>query len=307
MATFVEAIIASTTTEIRGWTADFTDDLPTGITVTSGTATHVPPSGSAQTPTISTTTPNVTATLAAGLVVGLHYILIQATLSNGEKSEVRIAFQVADTSLAARAGMAAIISDLRGMTDTGPNDYAVGGATYWSDKQLQDMLDRRRTNLRFVQLRDRPDYTNGTVIYKDFSMPVAHVESGTALEVVDYLGSAIGTALYSFDANQSLVSFASDQAGSAVYCNAHAYHLNTVAADVWRRKAAHYAAAYDISTDNHNLRRSQLIAQCKAAAEMYENMDGPNNISMERWDTSATASGSSGAEPDHHKRFMGGW
>jgi len=43
MATYKEATIQQSTGEIRKWTFDYTDDLPSGATVASGTATHTPP------------------------------------------------------------------------------------------------------------------------------------------------------------------------------------------------------------------------------------------------------------------------
>lgn len=54
------------TGEIRTYTIDYTDDLPTGGTVSSGTATHTPPSGSASTVTVSVSSPYVYDWLQSG-------------------------------------------------------------------------------------------------------------------------------------------------------------------------------------------------------------------------------------------------
>jgi hypothetical protein len=76
--------------EIRAWDIDFTDDLKTAVTVSSATATHTPPSGTAATPTVAVSSPVVTVTLGPLSVTGTHYLDIDSTLSDGEISSVRL-------------------------------------------------------------------------------------------------------------------------------------------------------------------------------------------------------------------------
>lgn len=79
----------------RIWDFDFTPDLRTGVTVSSATATHVPPSGSASTPTVGSISANVVpVTLGSLTVLGTHTLEVLATLSDGEKSSIRIQFEV---------------------------------------------------------------------------------------------------------------------------------------------------------------------------------------------------------------------
>jgi hypothetical protein len=79
--------------EIRKWDFDFSADLGSGVTVSSATATHTPPSGVASTPTVGAITGGVVpVTLGPLLVVGSHIVSVVATLNNGEKSEIRLAF-----------------------------------------------------------------------------------------------------------------------------------------------------------------------------------------------------------------------
>jgi hypothetical protein len=90
MATVQKATIKQSYGEKRQWDFDFNPDLSTGVTVSSATATHTPPSGTAVTPTVGT--------IAAGIVPvrldditqapGAHELRCLATLSNGEKSEI---------------------------------------------------------------------------------------------------------------------------------------------------------------------------------------------------------------------------
>ncbi len=288
MATFDNANIQMTPYEVRLWTADFTDDLPSAVTVTTGAATHVPPYGAAATPTVTASSPYVSAQLGTGLILGNHALDILATFSNGEKSAVRIAFTVVYASATVREGMTPIIDDLRAATDTSPGDYAVANVPYWTDKQLQDVLDRFRKDRKYMPTEPNAEYANSVYTYNEYHIPAQCVEGGTALTMQDGVGNAYGTALYTFDYQRSMVTFAANMIGSVVNASWHEYDLNRAAAHVWRRKASHYSSAYDLSTDNHNLRRSQLIRHCLDMAQIYETYGGPNSIYLARTDTNAS-------------------
>lgn len=97
MANIVTSNKKQSLAEIRQWDFDFTDDLLTGVTVSSATATHIPPSGTVGTVVVGTIVADVVPvklTINATLVTGTHYLTCLATLSNGEKSELRVAFGV---------------------------------------------------------------------------------------------------------------------------------------------------------------------------------------------------------------------
>lgn len=81
--------------EIRQWDLDFTDDLSDGVTVASATAVHTPPSGIASVPVVGAILDNVVPVKLGPLTVtGVHLLTVTATLSNGEKSEVRLQIPV---------------------------------------------------------------------------------------------------------------------------------------------------------------------------------------------------------------------
>lgn len=81
--------------EVRTWYFDFNPDLPTGVTVASGTATHTPPSGAASTPAIASPSGGTVAvTLPAQTVTGTHYLECIATLSDGQTSEIRLGIPI---------------------------------------------------------------------------------------------------------------------------------------------------------------------------------------------------------------------
>lgn len=90
MATTKTATIKQSYNEKRQWDFDFTNDLETGITVTSATATHTPPSGVAVTPSVGAISGNVVPVRVDNItnVEGKHTIRCLATLSDGQKSEI---------------------------------------------------------------------------------------------------------------------------------------------------------------------------------------------------------------------------
>jgi hypothetical protein len=242
MATIREATIQQSTNEIRRWTADFTDDLPTGGLVGGGTAIHTPPSGSAGTPTVTTTNTTVSATLGPLSVTGIHYLDIQATFSDGEKSEVRIAFAVNYPAVAARASMADLILTLRGLTACGIMDYTVADVPYWSDAQLQAVLDRHVSAVRHEDLFTRETIAaGGTVQYFDYQSPGRFYEStdgGTARFIIqDAAYATVAATAYSVDYPRGLVTFAANTLGMSRYLTGFSYDLNAAAADVWSQQA----------------------------------------------------------------------
>ena len=68
--------------------------------------------------------------------------------------------------------MVDIIYDLRLLTDTGPNDFTIAGVPYWSDNQLQRVLDRHRKDFYRVEIESQSEYVGGgTIQYTRFDLP----------------------------------------------------------------------------------------------------------------------------------------
>lgn len=176
--------------------------------------------------------------------------------------------------MTARTGMSSIITDVRAMVNAGTADYTVGAVAYWTDDQIQAVLDQYREDQR-EPLRLEEQYTGGSVIYKEFyfSSPwVERLESGTVawrVETSD-AGTVAGTADYAVNYSARNITFNADQAGTAWYLYRRTFDVNRAAAHIWRQKASYYANAYDVSTDNHSLKRSQLVAQARDMVKYYE-------------------------------------
>lgn len=182
----------------------------------------------------------------------------------------------------ARSTLANLITTLRGMADAGTADYTVAGATYWTDDQLEEILDRHETIINYEVMTARATRGAGTVSYTEYWTRFRHWEDGPTIQ--DAGGATMGTADYSFDPNRGRLTFVANTGGAARFITGTVYDVNLAAAEVWRKKAAYYAKAYDVSTDNHSLKRSQLAAQCLQMARAYESAGGPGGVFMDRGD-----------------------
>lgn len=276
MATYADNLIQQTG-EIHTYTVDFSDDLPSPGTVTGGTALHLPPSGAGSVVTVSVNSPFVYATLPSQTVTGIHYLDVTGTFNNGDKSAVRIPISVVYPTPSARVGMLALIGELRGLAEAGPSDYKVAGMPYWTDAQIQDVLDMRRNDVIYEPLTVYPTPTTaGFYIYRDYRSGSKFFEQSTGGTEIFYVqniaGETIPLADYTPDYRRGQILFADDQEAEVFFLTGRSYDLNAAAADIWRRKASHYSGAFDFSTDNHSVTRSQIYQHCLEMAEHFEGL-----------------------------------
>jgi len=189
--------------------------------------------------------------------------------------------------MTARANMDDLIQKLRVFTNAGTADFTVSSTTYWSDDQLQDELDKTRKSVNYQSMQAIPTYgIGGTATYTEYrtgladweKSPVIQDEGGTTLTA----GTA--TANYSFDDNIGVVTFVSDTEGKTRYITGNVYNVEMAAAKVWEQKAALYATQFDFSTDNHSVKKSQVILQCKEMAKYYQSRAGVIQVEMVRSD-----------------------
>lgn len=178
----------------------------------------------------------------------------------------------------ARAGMVENIAALRGMTDAAADEYTVAGITYWSDDQLQDVLDSCRFDQYSQPLYMAAEDIGGVIVYRNYYFAGGHVEraasGGEAWRLQDSDGVEAGTADYTAHYEAGYVRFNSDQAGKVWSLTYRQYDLDRAASLVWERKAAHVASRFDLETDNHNLKRSQMRQGYLQMAAHYRNQSG---------------------------------
>ena len=178
----------------------------------------------------------------------------------------------------ARTGMTAILEELRSMCEAGTSEYTIGTTLYWSDNTLQDILDSNRRDYTFQPLQSYPVIVSGgTLQYFEYRAPYSFFEATSGGTSIFYLqdstGATLGTALWSADYRRGVFTFASDAKGTAIYFTGRSYDMNSAAADVWRRKASHYApTSFDFSTDNHSVSRQQVYSHAIEMADFFENL-----------------------------------
>jgi hypothetical protein len=173
--------------------------------------------------------------------------------------------------------MRSLISTLRGFCNAGTDDFTLGGQTYWSDEQLQQILDRYRVDIREAELQAHVmTASDGTSEYKEYTAYPKFLETtvgGTARFIItDGIGSVIPLTSYTPDYENGLVIFDDDQGGSARYLTGHSYDVYAGAADVWEQKAAYHAEKIDFSTDGHSIKRSHILTHCQNMAQKYNGM-----------------------------------
>lgn len=193
----------------------------------------------------------------------------------------------------ARASMADLITTLRGLCNAGSAEYAVNSTYYWTDAQLQAVLDRHVYVINHDELTPQQKVNSGgTVTYLEYQSPRRFLETtdaGTARFIVqNESGGTVASTAYSVDYPRGVITFTADTTGLSRYLTGYSYDMNAAAADVWSQKASHYVTAYDFSSDNHNLSRGQIIKNCLTMAKEYGAGAMVYSVSIERSDTNVS-------------------
>lgn len=179
--------------------------------------------------------------------------------------------------MAARTTMATLITALRGFTNAGTADFTIAGTAYWSDEQLQTILDRFCTRFIDAELVAHPQQNSENVTeWKEYSTYFDWLETtseGTSRFIVtDGLGGVISADDYTVNYEVGIITFTEDQAGLGRYLTGFSYDIYAAAAEVWEQKAAQYATMIDFSTDNHSVKRSHIVAQCEKMIDKYKKL-----------------------------------
>lgn len=169
-----------------------------------------------------------------------------------------------------RDGMTDLLQQLRAAADVGTADYTAGTVSYWSDEQLQAVMDRHRINIYQEELTQYPTIEAGGVYsWNEYRASMGNLESGTAVFLLQQLNG--GTAPdYEADYNTGVITFDENTWGTAYMLTARSYDVNAAAAEVWRNKAANAAKYFDFQTDNHRFSKSQLRKQFLEQAQFYD-------------------------------------
>lgn len=177
----------------------------------------------------------------------------------------------------ARSTMTNLIQTVRGFAQAGTAEYTAGTVNYWSDDQIQEVLDRHRYEVRFDPLESFPvTVGGGSVQWFDYQSSYRWFEStdgGTARFIVqDSTGATVTS--YTAQPQRGLITFNSNTGGTVYNLTGFAYDVYGAAADIWTQKAAQYAVKIDFKTDNHEVRRSHIMQNLDAMIARYTAMSG---------------------------------
>jgi len=182
--------------------------------------------------------------------------------------------------MAIRTGMQTLVDTVRGYASAGISEWSIvgdaGTISYWSDVEIQRVLDRHKTEYIHADLDIVESYTGGAIVYKQYRTNVLNIESGTdVFKVEDTAGTVSG---YTADYARGIITFSDDQAGKSLWWSGYAYDINASAADIWRMKAAHAAELVDWSTDGHSIKHSQTAEACLKMANFYQNRSPDESV-----------------------------
>jgi hypothetical protein len=188
--------------------------------------------------------------------------------------------------MAARTGMSELIEVLRGMGNAGTADFTVGTITYWSDEQLQRILDANRLNVYQEPIYPAQGFQGTSYEYQSQWDNYEQSSGGTAIFYLeDGTGNKVSSALYTVDYLNGHITFTANTAGALYYLTGRSYDLNAAAAEVWRQKASQSAGGqFDWSTDNMSVKRSQVQANYQNQADYYQGKARPKQVSLWRGD-----------------------
>jgi hypothetical protein len=148
-----------------------------------------------------------------------------------------------------RPGMGSIIATVRELTGAGTADF--------SDDSVQRFLDESRDELFESKVVGVARTVPGSVVFEHFDIGRGPVETGTAaFTVTDGLGGTIGTADYSLDAENAIVTFDDPYAQSSIYVTCRIFDPYDAGASLLEAWAAQLSiSAWDLSQDAQTLSR----------------------------------------------------
>jgi hypothetical protein len=183
--------------------------------------------------------------------------------------------------MAARTGVQYLVEEVRRLTGAGTAEFTVGTVTYFSDDEIERLLDRRRARLarnEVVFEYELASDGSGSTVYKNgrIGYPwLEDVSSGT----VDFIvttdkGSVIGTANYTLSPEDGFITFSADQAGSSRYVTGWVHNPHQAAMDVLVSWKAQLAMQPDWETDNMKVKRSQKADAVDGQIEWLKKLGG---------------------------------
>lgn len=182
--------------------------------------------------------------------------------------------------------MERIIKEVRAHTDTRENEVEVNGVSYWTDDQIQDVLDTFRTDARGLQLVRFSEYENGTNVYKRYYFPdklgkwIERADTPDAFSIVDGVGVLAPSHTVDYDGR--LVIFSDTTLGRDYFVRARVFDLRAAIAEVWLKKADHRAELINWRAGGQNLQEDDEYKHCMDQYRLYSGLLGIQSVRLTR-------------------------
>ncbi len=192
--------------------------------------------------------------------------------------------------MAARPGMTSIIQELRSLTDASEDDTTVNNVSYWSDEQIQGILDLHRRDALDVALVSHPLMEDGERVTKRYYIPdrvgVWIDNDPSVFTVVDAIG--VVASGYSADLTGRQINFDSSTGDTAYYLRCRTFDMNAAASEVWSKKASHRASLIAWKAGGQTLAEDQEYLHCIERAKHFNQQRGFATVRMTRTGYSGT-------------------
>lgn len=179
-----------------------------------------------------------------------------------------------------RASMAQFILDLRRMTDASALEVKVNDVQYWTDQQLQDILDGYRTDVLDLAMIPAAQKAAGSTVYYRYYFPDnvgSQIEyDPTVFSIVDENGNPAPT--YTYNPGDRYITFSADTTGVTYLLRCRFFNMRTAAARVWFDKAGLRVQLIDWKAGGQSLNEDQEYQHCMQMFELYSGTDGVNAI-----------------------------
>jgi hypothetical protein len=183
-------------------------------------------------------------------------------------------------------GAMTLVETLRRMLGVAPDQYTVGDTAYWTDAQLQAVLDDHvsaRLIQLPIQLASSTD-AQGRIVQRHGQIPrFAGTLDTPSVVITDIRGVEIGPDTYTVEPD-GRIKFDDDQRSSIPHASALAYDLNAAAAEICDAWAAALSSAYDVSMDGQSLKRSQAADAIAQRAATFRAKALPKTVRLTRRD-----------------------
>ena len=162
-----------------------------------------------------------------------------------------------------------LVDELRQMVGASQIEYSIGSESYWSDTQIQRVLDSNRSLVDFEPIEWHPArIAGGSIEYKRATVNVGlALVAGTAGGTIqESTGDVVTGWTLSRD---GWIDFSTDQGSTGLHFSGWAYDMNSAAAQMCDAWAAGVKGLVDVTSDDQSLKLSQKVQSLKSLARDF--------------------------------------